>query len=124
MSDVATKVDGSAAKKALSQLQARIEEEILGAVEVGAQAAFNSAKSTTAFNDRTGRLRSSIGKRRGASSGSIVVEATAPYATYVENGTSRVAPRKFMQAGADLGSAAFSVAARAGIDRAIKGHNG
>ncbi|MEM1943777.1 MAG: HK97 gp10 family phage protein [Candidatus Caldarchaeum sp.] len=45
---------------------------------------------------RTGRLRESIGFRRHGHAG-FVVEASAPYAGYVEFGTSRTPPRRFMQ---------------------------
>ncbi|MCS6770368.1 MAG: HK97 gp10 family phage protein [Candidatus Caldarchaeum sp.] len=45
---------------------------------------------------RTGRLRQSIEARKTAPL-QHVVEASAPYAGYVEHGTSKTPPRRFMQ---------------------------
>ncbi|MCS7110502.1 MAG: HK97 gp10 family phage protein [Candidatus Caldarchaeum sp.] len=45
---------------------------------------------------RTGRLRQSIVSRKTAPL-EHVVEATAPYAGYVEYGTSKTPPRRYMQ---------------------------
>lgn len=44
---------------------------------------------------RTGRLRRSIGSRRTADS--VIIEATADYAAYVELGTSKMAAQPFLR---------------------------
>lgn len=57
---------------------------------------------------RTGTLRGSISFRTTSDRGwtlLLLAEATADYATFVENGTSRMAPQPFMMPGVELAAA-------------------
>lgn len=78
-------------RKALRQLAAGIELAAQDAVTVAANAAFQEAKQTRMFNDKTGRLRQSIGLRvdAGGSNAKATLSAgkSLPYAVPIHDGS-------------------------------------
>jgi len=77
---------GEAAESIVSDL-----EKVLGRA-----AAYTALRARAYAPERTGRLRRSIESRR-VGRLTYSVTASAPYAGYVEFGTSRSPPRRFMQ---------------------------
>ncbi|MEM0384486.1 MAG: HK97 gp10 family phage protein [Candidatus Caldarchaeum sp.] len=87
----------SGVEKALTGLREVCEEAAERVAEVLEESAGELADRARGYAPaRTGRLRESIGFRR-LGRGRVVVEASAPYAGYVEFGTSRTPPRRFIQ---------------------------
>jgi HK97 gp10 family phage protein len=91
----------------------RATEEVLDEVEglLGRVAGAVAARARDYAPVRTGRLRESIESRR-AGRLKYVVRASAPYAGYVEFGTSRTPPRRYMQRALAEALTAFSAATR------------
>lgn len=78
-------------RQAESQMQANAKQALGQSVAL----ALRNARSTQSFKDHTGKLRSSI-VRGERSSFTQFIAAKAPYAAYVEHGTTphRIEPRK------------------------------
>lgn len=82
-------VDARDALRALSALGRDVVRGADGALDDAAAAAWLSARSTTLFTDRTGKLRSTLLVRVGARSGELTrtLWAPMPYASYLNDGT-------------------------------------
>ncbi len=91
----------------------RAGEEVLDEVDglLGRVAGAVAAKARDYAPVRTGRLRESIESKR-AGRLRYLVRASAPYAGYVEFGTSRTPPRRYMQRALAEALNAFSAATR------------
>ncbi len=91
----------------------RAAEEVLDEVDglLGRVAGAVAAKARDYAPVRTGRLRESIESKR-AGRLRYLVRASAPYAGYVEFGTSRTPPRRYMQRALAEALNAFSAATR------------
>lgn len=96
------------------------ELEIVAQQSLGQAAAFAlaHAKATTSYRDRTGKLRASK-RRRDNGPLDIKVSANTRYARFVEDGTSRIRPRKFMQAARDAAEVHLTRFIENGVNRAI-----
>ena len=77
-----------------AQMRRRVENHAMRSAAIVVR---DEAKATTAFTDRTGNLRRSIGVTQDVDGLGWKARATAPYAWIVENGSERgQRPRRFM----------------------------
>lgn len=81
-----SRLDASGFLRSIRHQRTRIHHAGMTSVQDATRAAYDKAKGTTLFKDRTGQLRASIESfDTGAFSGKV--QAGAPYAPFIENGT-------------------------------------
>ncbi|MCC7542360.1 MAG: hypothetical protein IT379_39445 [Deltaproteobacteria bacterium] len=93
-------IDVSGIERAAHEAARELDGAIVDGIEAGLEPVAENARATTAFHDRTGRLRASIQAvddvRETAFGASGFVTADAGHALFLEGGTKHVAPRPFL----------------------------
>ncbi len=111
-------VDGRRFTASLRRIESSLQAVVEDALRRAAAHAAQNARATTSFRDRTGHLRRSIARgERGRFA--TFVQASAPYAGFVEFGTRHMAPRRFMRRAKDDGEAVLVRFIELGIGRLL-----
>ena len=122
------RVDGRGAREGLRDLQAGLHQAAALALRATVDAAAQSARQTTLFNDKTGETRGSVTAETVGDSGSVEAGGAA---VFLENGTAPhvnhpgTAARPFMaqaaQVGMDVADYSFEFFLNYAISRSNRG---
>jgi len=116
-----TTIDAVAFLQGLHVIEVGLRRAVHDAVRDAVQATEDAAKATTLYNDRTGDLRKSTrGEMKFSVNGTVKAGGKdAPYGAFVNNGTSRMAARPFMEDAAKVGERVLDYGLEYYCDQAI-----